>query len=78
MSKIADVVKLKTGYANFVQLKSAFQEDQENAERMAMYRPTTARLWRPVPREEVLARRALGPATVQNAHASKTMIARAA
>ena len=42
MSKIADVVKLRTGYANFVQLKSAFHEDQENAERMAMYRPTAA------------------------------------
>ena len=42
MAKIADVVKLKTGYANFVQLKSAFEETQENAERMAMYRPTKA------------------------------------
>ena len=42
MAKIADVVKLKTGYANFVELKSAFEETQENAERMAMYRPTNA------------------------------------
>jgi len=31
MSKIADVVKLKTGYANFVELKSAYEEAQENA-----------------------------------------------
>jgi hypothetical protein len=42
MSKIQDVVKLKTGYANFVELKSAFEEAQENADRMAMYRPTKA------------------------------------
>ncbi|NQT60364.1 MAG: hypothetical protein HQ557_15395 [Bacteroidetes bacterium] len=42
MSKIAEVIKLKTGYANFVELKSAFDESQENAERMAMYRPTKA------------------------------------
>jgi hypothetical protein len=40
MSKISDIVKLKSGYANFVELKSAFAEAQENAERMAMYRPT--------------------------------------
>ena len=40
MGKIADVVKLKTGYANFVELKSAFEASQENADRMAMYRPT--------------------------------------
>lgn len=40
MTKIADIVKLKTGYANFVELKSAYAEAQENAERMAMYRPT--------------------------------------
>lgn len=40
MSKIADVVKLKTGYANFVELKKAFEASQENADRMAMYRPT--------------------------------------
>jgi hypothetical protein len=40
MAKIADVVQLKTGYANFVELKSAFEEMQENAGRMAMYRPT--------------------------------------
>jgi hypothetical protein len=42
MAKIADVVKLKSGYANFVILKSAFDEAQENADRMAMYRPTKA------------------------------------
>ncbi len=42
MAKIAEVVKLRTGYANFVELKSAFEEAQENAERMAMYRPTKA------------------------------------
>jgi len=42
MAKIADAVKLKTGYANFVELKSAFEEAQENADRMAMYRPTKA------------------------------------
>ena len=42
MAKISEVVKLKTGYANFVELKSAFEEAQENADRMAMYRPTTA------------------------------------
>jgi energy-coupling factor transporter ATP-binding protein EcfA2 len=40
MVKIADVVKLKTGYANFVNLKSAYEEAKENAGRMAMYRPT--------------------------------------
>lgn len=40
MAKIADVVKLKTGYANFVNLKSAYDEAKENADRMAMYRPT--------------------------------------
>lgn len=42
MSRIADVVKLKSGYANFVELKSSFEASQENAERMAMYRPTKA------------------------------------
>jgi hypothetical protein len=42
MSTIADVVKLRTGYANFVELKSAFDESKENADRMAMYRPTKA------------------------------------
>ncbi len=42
MTKIAEVVKLKSGYANFVELKSAFEEAQENADRMAMYRPTKA------------------------------------
>lgn len=42
MAKIAEVIKLRSGYANFVELKSAFEEAQENAERMAMYRPTKA------------------------------------
>jgi hypothetical protein len=42
MSTIADVVKLRSGYANFVKLRSAFEECKENAERMAMYRPTKA------------------------------------
>ncbi len=42
MAKISDVVKLKSGYANFVELKSAFEATQENADRMAMYRPTKA------------------------------------
>jgi hypothetical protein len=42
MAKIADIVKLKSGYANFVELKSAFEASQENADRMAMYRPTKA------------------------------------
>jgi hypothetical protein len=42
MTKIADVIKLKTGYANFVELKSAFEATQENADRMDMYRPTKA------------------------------------
>lgn len=42
MSKISDVVSLKTGYANFVELKSSFEESKENADRMAMYRPTKA------------------------------------
>jgi hypothetical protein len=36
MAKISDVVKLKSGYANFVELKSAFEAAQENADRMAM------------------------------------------
>ena len=40
MGKIADVVKLKTGYANFVNLKIAYEEAKENDDRMAMYRPT--------------------------------------
>jgi hypothetical protein len=35
MAKIAEVIKLRSGYANFVELKSAFEEAQENAERMA-------------------------------------------
>lgn len=42
MANIADLVKLKTGYANFVNLKDSFEEAQENAGRMAMYRPTKA------------------------------------
>ena len=42
MAKISDVVKLKSGYANFVELKGAFETTQENADRMAMYRPTKA------------------------------------
>ncbi len=42
MSKIAEVIKLKTGYANFVELKDAYEASQENLERMAMYRPTKA------------------------------------
>ncbi len=36
MTKIAEVVKLKTGYANFVELKSAFEAAQENADRMCL------------------------------------------
>ncbi len=42
MAKICDVVRLKSGYANFVELKSAFEAAQENTDRMAMYRPTKA------------------------------------
>jgi DNA replication protein DnaC len=42
MSKIADIVKVKGGYANFVKLLTALQEDTENTDRMAMYRPTKA------------------------------------
>ena len=41
MPKISNIVNLKSGYANFVELKSAF-ESTENAQRMAMYRPTKA------------------------------------
>jgi hypothetical protein len=37
MARIAAVVKLRTGYANFVNLKSAYEEARENADRMAMY-----------------------------------------
>ena len=40
MSTIGDFIKLKSGYANFVELKSAYEETQENADRMEMYRPT--------------------------------------
>ena len=42
MSKISEIVKVRGGYANFVQLRSALQEAEENSDRMAMYRPTTA------------------------------------
>jgi hypothetical protein len=40
MSKINSIVKVRGGYANYVQLRSALREDTENTERMAMYRPT--------------------------------------
>lgn len=40
MAKIKDTVQLKSGYANFVELKSAFEAARENADRIAMYRPT--------------------------------------
>ncbi len=40
MAKISEVVKLKTGYANFVDLKGDFEKSQENADRMASYRRT--------------------------------------
>ena len=42
MAKISEVVKLISGNANFVELKSAYEAAQENADRMAMYRPTKA------------------------------------
>lgn len=42
MSKISEIVKVRGGYANFVQLRNALQEEEENAGRMAMYRPTKA------------------------------------
>jgi hypothetical protein len=42
MSKISDIVKLKSGYANFVDLKEDFETTRMNADRMAMYRPTKA------------------------------------
>lgn len=42
MSKISEIVKVSSGYANFVQLRSALQEEAENSGRMAMYRPTKA------------------------------------
>lgn len=45
MAKIKEIVNLKTGYANFVELKSAFEETQENTDRMAMYRPTKSHRW---------------------------------
>ncbi len=34
MAKIADIVKLKTGYANFVHLKEDFEATQKNVERI--------------------------------------------
>ena len=46
MTKIAEVVNLKSGYANFVELKSAYEAAQENGDRMALYRPTKAHLLR--------------------------------
>ena len=42
MAKISEIVKLKSGYANFVELKSAFEATQESADRMAICRPTKA------------------------------------
>lgn len=42
MATISDIVKIKSGYANFAELKFSFEEDQDNLEWMAMYRPTTA------------------------------------
>jgi len=33
MAKISDVIKLKSGYANFVELKSAVEATRENADR---------------------------------------------
>ena len=48
MPKIAEIVKDKGGYANFVQLRSAFQEDTENTDRMAMYRPTGLQIMVPL------------------------------
>ncbi len=38
MSRIASVIKLKTGYANFVELKSSLKAARENADGMSMYR----------------------------------------
>jgi hypothetical protein len=42
MAKIAEIVKIQAGYANFVNLREAFSEENENTDRMAMYRPTQA------------------------------------
>src|SRR3972149_7754615 len=42
MATICELVKLKSVSANCVELKSAFEESRENADRMAMYRPTKA------------------------------------
>ena len=35
MAKISDVVKLKSGYANYGHLKEDFEATQENGDRMA-------------------------------------------
>ena len=37
MPRISDTVKLKTDYANFIELKSAFEATRENADRMASF-----------------------------------------
>jgi hypothetical protein len=42
MAKIKELVTLKTGYANFVDLKKSFEAAEENADLMSMYRPTRA------------------------------------
>ena len=42
MAKIAEIVKVQSGYANFVNLREALAEESENTDRMAMYRPTKA------------------------------------
>jgi len=36
MATISDIVKIKSDYANFVELKSSFEENQDNLERLAM------------------------------------------
>jgi hypothetical protein len=42
MSRISEIVKVRGGYANFVQLRSSLREEEVNTGRMAMYRPTKA------------------------------------
>lgn len=42
MAKIADMVKLKAGYANFVHLQENFEATQKNAELLAMMIKTGA------------------------------------
>jgi hypothetical protein len=42
MAKIAEIVKVQSGYANFVNLRESLAEESENTGRMAMYRPTKA------------------------------------